>query len=221
LALYRYHAAGARGEGYRAILPSGSERIWDIHYFANDGVLQEGDLVLMDTAPEIGYYTSDIGRMWPVSGRYSPVQRELYGFMVAFHKALLARIRPGVSAEQVFTEASAAMAPVVEQTRFSKPIYEAAASKVLAFRGNLSHPVGMSVHDVGDYWQGVLRSGTVFTVDPQLWVPEEKLYIRVEDTVAVTETGVEVLTALAPLELNEVEALVGTGAPNSPFKENE
>jgi Xaa-Pro aminopeptidase len=64
----------------------------------------------------------------------------------------------------------------------------------------------MAVHDVGDYWRGPLRPGMVFTVDPQMWVPEEKLYIRVEDTVLVTETGVEVLTADAPLDLDDVEA---------------
>lgn len=221
LAISLYHANGARGEGYRAILPSGTERIWDIHYFANDGTLRDGDLVLMDTAPEIGYYTSDIGRMWPVNGRYSPVQRELYGFVVTFHKALLSYIRPGISAEQVLAEASAAVTPVVEATRFSKPTYEAAARKLLTFRGSLSHPVGMSIHDVGDYWQGVLRPGTVFSVDPQLWVPEEKLYIRVEDTVAVTESGVEILTALAPLELDDVETVVGTDGAISPIRKNE
>ena len=206
IALYLYQAAGARGEGYRAILPSGTEHIWDIHYFANDAPLNDGDLVLMDTAPDVNYYTSDIGRMWPVNGEYDAVQRELYGFMVAFHKQLLARVRPGVTAEQVFDEASAATLPMLEQTPFSKPIYQAAARRVLDFKGSLSHPVGMSVHDVGDYWRGPLRPGMVFTSDPQLWVPEEKLYIRVEDTVLVTETGVEVLTGDSPLDLDDVEA---------------
>jgi len=206
VALFLYQAAGARGEGYRAILPSGTERISDIHYFANDGPLNDGDLVLMDTAPDVGYYTSDISRMWPVNGTYDPVQRELYGFVVAFHKQLLAHIRPGVPAEQVFEEASTATLPLLERTQFSKPIYRFAARRVLDFKISLSHPVGMAVHDVGDYWRGMLRPGMVFTADPQLWVPEEKLYIRVEDTVLVTQTGVEVLTADAPLDLDDVEA---------------
>jgi Xaa-Pro aminopeptidase len=64
----------------------------------------------------------------------------------------------------------------------------------------------MAVHDVGDYRSAPLKPGVVFSVDPQMWVPEEKLYIRVEDTVAVTSSGIEVLTGSAPLELDDVEA---------------
>ena len=75
-----------------------------------------------------------------------------------------------------------------------------------------THPVGMAVHDVGDYRQSPLRPGVVFALDPQMWVPDESLYIRVEDTVAVTNVGVEVLTADAPLNLDEVEAEIGVGS---------
>jgi len=206
IAHYVYHAAGARGAGYRAIVPSGVEHCWDGHYFANDGEMRDGDLVLMDTAPDYEYYTSDIGRMWPVNGVYAPWQRELYGFVVEYHKALLRLIRPSVMAERVLAETREKMTPVVHATAWSKPQYEAAARAMLEFRGHLSHPVGMSVHDDGDYWSCPLRPGTVFTVDPQMWVHEDRLYIRVEDTVAVTDTGIEVLTADAPLELDDVEA---------------
>jgi Xaa-Pro aminopeptidase len=74
--------------------------------------------------------------------------------------------------------------------------------------GVFSHTVGMAVHDVGRYRSEPLKAGQVFAVDPQLWVPEENLYMRVEDTVVITENGVEVLTAKAPIELNEIEKLV-------------
>ena len=211
IANYVFHYHGARGEGYRSIIPSG-ERAWHGHYGWNDGPLADGDLILMDTAPEYAYYTSDIGRMWPVNGRYVPWQRELYGFMVDYHKALLARIRPGVTADQVMDEAAAAMRSRVEAASFPKPDYEAAARRALDFRGHMSHPVGMAVHDVGNYRPLPLAPGMVFTVDPQLWVPEERLYIRCEDTVAVTAEGIENLTAAAPLDLDEVESIVGRGA---------
>ena len=205
VAHYVYLLEGARGEGYRAIIASG-KNTWHGHYFRNCCELTDGDLVLMDTAPDCGYYTSDIGRMWPINGRYAPVQRELYGFMVAYHKAVLARIRPGATADEIHDGAAAEMAEVVEATSFSKAIYREAAQRTLEFRGHLSHPVGMAVHDTGRYRDRPLRPGVVLTVDPQMWIPEERRYVRVEDTVAVTDDGIENLTAAAPLELDDVEA---------------
>ena len=204
---YVFLAGGARGEGYRPIV-AGGPNTWYPHYFQNNCPLKDGDLVLMDCAPDYGYYTSDMARMWPVNGNYAPRQRELYGFVVAYHKALLERIRPGVMASQVMDEAAAAMAEVVERIEFSEPVYENAARQMLEFAGHLSHPVGMVVHDVGDYRAGPLAPGMVFAVDPQMWVPEEKLYVRVEDTVAVTGDGIENLTGFVPLELDDVEALM-------------
>jgi len=198
---------GAKGEGYRSIIASG-KNAWFAHYFRNASVMRDGDLVLMDAAPDLGCYTSDIGRMWPIGGTYAPWQRELYGFIVAYHKALLARIRPGVTADEILAEAAAEMAGAVERTRFSKGIYRDAARRALEFKGHLSHPVGMAVHDPGGYRERPLVPGVVFAVDPQMWVPEEELYIRVEDTVAVTERGIENLTRDAPLELDDVEAVM-------------
>ena len=100
------------------------------------------------------------------------------------------------------------MAKVIEATKFSKDIYEAAARRPLEFKGHLSHPVGMTVHDVGGYRDKPLAPGVVFTVDPQMWGPEERLYVRVEDTVVVTDGGIENLTSGAPLELDDVEAVM-------------
>jgi len=192
---YVFHAAGARRASYRPIV-AGGPNAWYPHYWRNDRPLAHGELVLFDYAPDVAYYTSDIGRMWPVGGTYLPWQRALYGFVVEYHKALLRRIRPGVPAEQILREAAADIAAVLGPWHFSKPCHREAARRMLEFEGHLSHPVGMSVHDPGDYRGGPLRPGTVLAVDPQMWVPEERLYIRVEDTVAVTDSGVEILSGL-------------------------
>lgn len=198
---------GARREGYCPIIASGVN-IWDGHYNRNDSLLVEGDLVLMDYAPDVCNYTNDIGRMWPVDGVFRPDQRALYGFIVAYHKALLRRLRPGALPREILAEAAAEMRDVLERTSFSKAIYAEAARKALEFRGHLSHPVGMAVHDVGAYFDAPLQVGLVISVDPMLWVPEETLYIRVEDTIVVTETGCEVLTGDVPFEIADVEALM-------------
>jgi Xaa-Pro aminopeptidase len=211
-ARYVFAANGARLDGYRAITASGTANIWNGHYYRNDSQLRDGDLVLMDYAPDYRCYVSDIGRMWPVNGRYAAWQRELLQFVLEWRNAVLPRIRPGVTTDAILDEARAAMAPVLARTRFSKPAYEAAARKMLETGGGIfSHPVGMSVHDVGGYRQAPLKPGQVFALDPQLWVPEETLYIRYEDTVVVTETGVENFTAFLPSELDAIEAVVRGG----------
>ena len=207
-AQYVHRLNGAAGDGYRAII-AGGERIWYGHYSRNDQELMDGEVVLMDYAPDYHYYTSDIGRTWPVSGRFDDRQRELYGYVTRYHRALLRRIRPGATPAQILEEAAAEMAEMFDSEGFSKSLYEQAFRRALTFAGHLSHPVGMAVHDVGSYSGRPLEPGLVFSVDPQVWIPEEKLYIRVEDTVAVTGDGIENLTALAPLELDEVEAMVG------------
>ncbi len=202
-----YMMYSAWGEGYRSIIASG-RNIWDPHYSLCDCEMKDGDLVLMDSAPEYHYYTSDIARIWPVNGTYSSWQRTLYGFIVEYHKTLLRHIRPGLTADQIMDEAASEMESVIERFNFPKKRYERAAQQTLKFRGHLSHPVGMSIHDVGDYRSASLKPGIVFSVDPQMWIPEERLYIRVEDTIVVTESGIEILTRSAPLELDDVEAII-------------
>ena len=206
---YVFKVNDARLEGYRSITASGTENINNMHYFRNTATLRDGDLVLMDYAPDYRYYTSDIGRVWPVNGKYAAWQRELLQFVLEYHKAVLGRIRPGVTADEIMKEAARAMEPVFARTKFSKPAYEKAARTLVERGGGVfSHTVGMAVHDVGGYRQGPLRPGQVFSIDPQLRVPEENLYLRFEDTVVVTATGVENFTDFLPMELDELERVV-------------
>lgn len=203
---------GARGAGYRPIIAAG-RNIWMMHYYRNNCLLEEGEWVLMDYAPDLCNYTNDIGRMWPVNGRYSPVQRELYGVVVKYHQTLLEVLRPGVLPGELLKEASQKMEPYLKTHPFSKAIYETAVKRMMASDKALTHPVGLSVHDGSAYTDksNPFKPGLAFALDPQLWVPEEELYVRVEDTVVITEQGVESFTSLAPHELDEVEALVGKG----------
>lgn len=203
--------SGARGEGYRAIIPAGRENAWDGHYCRNDGLLRDGDLILMDCAPDVCNYTSDIGRMWPVNGCYTAEQRALYGFIVRFHQALMRRVRPGVLPRDAMQETADELRPYVDGTNWATPAQAEGVRKALEWTGHCSHPVGMAVHDVGRYHEKPFESGLVISLDPSLWVPEERLYIRVEDTGVVTEDGFESFTALAPLDLDAVEDVVGSG----------
>ncbi len=211
-ARYMFLAGGARLEGYRSITAAGSANIWNAHYYRNSSQLKDGDLVLLDFAPDYGYYTSDVTRMWPVNGKYSPVQRELLQFVLEYRNVVLKLLRPGVTPAAILQQARVAMEPVLQRTKFSKPIYEQAARKLLETGGGvLSHPVGLAVHDDGRYNGDVLKPGHVFSIDPQLWVPEESLYIRYEDVIVITADGYENFTDFLPSELTELEKLVGQG----------
>jgi Xaa-Pro aminopeptidase len=212
VARYVFLVNGARLEGYRSITAGGTANIWNMHYYRNLDQLKDGDLILLDYAPDYGYYTSDVTRMWPVNGKFNSWQRELLQFVLEYRNAIIKRIRPGVTARTIMDEAKAAMEEIFRRTKFSKPTYEQAARRLVENGGGVfSHPVGMAVHDDGGYSRDVLKPGHVFSIDPQLRVPDENLYIRYEDVVVVTETGVENFTDFLPSELNEIEKLVGQG----------
>jgi Xaa-Pro aminopeptidase len=211
-ARYIFLAGGARLEGYRSITAAGTTNIWNAHYYRNNAQLKDGDLLLMDFAPDYGYYTSDVTRMWAINGRYSPVQRELLQFVLDYRNTVLKLIRPGISTKAILEQARLAIEPVLQRTKFSKPVYEQAARKMVETGGGtLSHPVGMAVHDDGPYNRDVLKIGQVFSIDPQLWVPEENLYIRYEDVIVINANGYENFTDFLPTELSELEKLVGQG----------
>jgi Xaa-Pro aminopeptidase len=206
---YVFKVNDARLEGYRSITATGIDNISNMHYFRNTTTLKDGDLVLMDYAPDYRYYVSDIGRVFPVNGKYNGWQRELLQFILEYHKAVMTRIRPGVTPMQIRQEAAKAMESVFARTKFSKPIYEKAARTLVDTGGGVfSHTVGMAVHDVGSYADAPLEPGQVFSVDPQLWVREENLYLRYEDTGVVTATGFENFTDFLPMELDDMERLV-------------
>ena len=210
-ARYVFLVNGARLDGYRSITASGVENINTGHYFRNSRALQAGDLVLMDYAPDYRYYVSDIGRMWPVSGRFTAEQRELLEPVLRYRDALIERIRPGVMTDHVLAEAAAAMETWFKAHPFRNKRYEQAAREMVEKgSGAFSHPVGMAVHDDGDYSyrRAPLQPGIVFSVDPTLRVPEENLYLRYEDTVVVTADGVENFTDFLPSELDDLEALM-------------
>ncbi len=208
-ARYVFLVNGSRLDGYRSITASGTENLQNQHYFRNTRRLRNGELVLMDYAPDVGNYVSDIGRMWPVSGRFSPVQRELLQTVLVYRDEIISRIRPGVTTAQILEETKEPMRQYIKAQRYSKAIYRKAVEHMVETgSGAFTHMVGLAVHDVGEYQNAPLRPGIVFSVDPTLRVPEEKIYMRYEDIVVVTEDGVENFTDFMPAELDDIEAMV-------------
>lgn len=218
LAKLVFYRGGAQGDAYYSLIASGPNA-WFAHYHSGARALQDGELVLMDYAPDVGYYASDVTRTWPVNGRFNEWQRDLYGFYLGYYKAILESIRPGDVAA-IMSDASSRMDRLLAGWKFTKPIYRQAAERFVAdFKESssraapsLGHGVGMAVHDVG-VGDGTLVSGMVFTIEPQFRVPEERIYIRLEDVIAVTDNGVEILSDFVPMEIEAIETLMKEEGP--------
>ncbi len=206
-AKYIFHLQGARGDAYASIIGGGTNTYMG-HYFHKTDLLKAGDLVLMDYAPDYKYYTSDVTRIWPVNGKYSPEQKELYNFILAYRDALFKYIKPGANSNEVLDKASADMKEYLMDKKFVKPDHVKAVQEGLKFRGHFQHPVGMAVHDVGKVHNVKLRPGMIFTIDPMIWIHSEQLYIRIEDVALVTADGVENLSSFVPSRIEEVEATI-------------
>jgi len=183
---------GAKGAAYPPIVGSGPNScIW--HYNRNSRRVEEGDIVLMDFGADLDYLSMDITRSWPVNGKFSPEQREVYRVVLEVQKACIEAYRPGVTADDVRGHVARVMKEKGIDPR--------------GLEGGIGHYVGMAVHDVGP--RGIpLQEGMVFAIEPALYYPEKNLGIRIEDTVLITRDGCEVLTRGVPKEIEEIEALL-------------
>jgi Xaa-Pro aminopeptidase len=159
-----------------------------LHYHANDQVLQSGELVVLDSGAKHAGYSADVTRTLPVSGKFTPRQRELYDIVLRAQAAAIAAIKPGVTLAQV----------------------DAAGRKVItdaglgdAFIHGMGHHLGLETHDASP--DAPLEVGAVITVEPGVYLPKESIGIRIEDDVAITESGHEVLTPGIPRTADEVE----------------
>ena len=206
-AKYVYYLNGARGDGYASIIAGGTNAFMG-HYFKKTDALHNGDLVLMDYAPDYRYYTSDVTRIWPVNGKFTAAQAALYEYIIAYRDALFRHVKPGVTADQVLDRAAADMRQYLVGKTFASPAHLKAVQEGVTFRGHFQHPVGMAVHDVGRIRGVELQPGMVFTIDPMIWIPEERLYIRIEDVALVTADGVENLSGFVSTSIAEVQRTI-------------
>lgn len=214
VAKFVFYRHGAQGDAYYSLIGSGRNAWWP-HYNAGKRKMEDGDFLLMDYAPDVGYYMSDVTRMWPVNGTFSPWQRELYGFYLACYEAILKAIRPGLDAPTIIRTAAKEMDRAFAGAKFSKDAYRKAAERfVKEYResadganASLGHWVGMATHDVGPH-TGALQPGMVFTIEPALRVPEEKIYVRLEDLVVITETGRDVPSDFVPRDMASIEKIM-------------
>jgi Xaa-Pro aminopeptidase len=213
---YLFKANNAQGPAYFGLVAAGKNAAWP-HYHAAQSQLKDGDLVLMDYAPDFHYYTSDVTRMFPANGKFSAGQRELYGIYVQLYQAIMTSIKPGPTLP-IFHEIVRKMDGIMASYPFTSEKYRAAAARFVdGYRNRaagtsanppaLGHMVGMEVHDVQHNFKQY-EPGMVFTIEPALTIPEDRVYLRLEDMLVVTPTGYENMSGFAPVEIDAVEKLM-------------
>ena len=224
---FRSHSATS-GTSFPAIVGSAANATV-LHYVTNDRRIEEGDLVLVDAGADVGFYCSDITRVFPASGRFSAPQRAVYDVVLRALEAAIEAVRPGAPVVGVH-EASRR---VLVQGMIDLGLLEGEVEAIIEeekfkrfFMHNTSHWLGLDVHDPGPYTEPggepvTLRPGMVLTVEPGLYIPEDAedvpaglrgIGVRLEDDVLVTETGREVLTRGVPVDPDEVERICSGAA---------
>ncbi len=223
--LHEFRRRGAQAPAYTPIVAGGANACV-LHYVRNDAVLKAGDLLLVDAGCELDGYASDVTRTFPVSGKFGPLQRDVYQLVFAAQTAAIATVQPGAP----WTAPHDAAVRVLAQGLIDFGLCQGSVDKVIEagdykqfYMHRTGHWLGLDVHDAGDYkrdnqWRA-LQPGMVLTVEPGCYiragggVPPQfaDIGIRIEDDVLVTASGHEVLTHAAPKTVADIEALMQSG----------
>jgi Xaa-Pro aminopeptidase len=217
------HANGARHMAYPSIVASGPDSVF-LHWEKNNRQMKDGEVLLNDSGAEYGSYATDITRTYPVNGRFSAEQRQIYEIVLAAQKEAMALVKPGLAHEEI--EKKSARVQTEGLVRLGllsgdvdKLIKESAHRKFTLH--GVSHWVGLDVHDAGRYRAGsasrALEPGMVFTIEPGIYIAANtpgvdpkwwNIGVRIEDTVLVTKDGYDCLSCAAPREIADVERAV-------------
>lgn len=196
---YVFRRGGAERVGFPSIIGSGPNSVV-LHYDRSRRRMEEGDLVVMDIGAEYAYYTADVTRTIPVSGRFTDRQRAIYELVLGAQRAGIEAVEPGATMADVSRAAT-------EHLRNASGDLCGEESCAEHFVHGVGHWLGMDVHDVGSY-ATPFQPGMVLTVEPGVYLAEENLGVRIEDDVLVTEDGHEVLSGDSPREPGAIEELM-------------
>jgi Xaa-Pro aminopeptidase len=220
--IYEFRRGGAQFPSYWPIVAGGANATV-LHYVANNAPLLDADLLLIDAGCELDGYASDITRTFPVNGRFSGAQRDVYEVVLAAQLAAIAKVRPGNGWNEPHDAAVRVLAQgMLDLKLLGGSLQEALEKETYKrfYMHRTGHWLGLDVHDAGEYKRGgkwrALEPGMVLTVEPGLYIRgaqdvPQRLHgigIRVEDDVLVSEAGCEVLSAEAPKSVEDIEALM-------------
>ncbi|MDR1209792.1 MAG: aminopeptidase P N-terminal domain-containing protein [Clostridiales bacterium] len=199
------YACARRGAGLAfSVIAAAGENAVVLHYSRCSGHARAGDLLLLDAGASYAWYSSDVSRTYPVGGKFSKRQRELYELVLAGQAAVISAAKPGVPfarLNETLLEHYAREFPRVGLDASKSGIRE-------VYYHNVSHAIGLETHDAGRGREGALEPGMVVTAEPGIYIESEGIGIRIEDDILITDTGAEVLTAAIPKDPDEIERIM-------------
>lgn len=201
----------ATGPAYHSILASG-DRARTLHYVSNNQECQAGEMILMDFGAEYGGYCADLTRTIPVSGKFTKRQKTVYNTCLDLHNYAKSLLKPGITiveyhnqvgeyATQLFLKIG-----LLNKTAVKNEDPENRAYRKYLYHG-ISHHLGIDVHDLGTK-TAPIKAGMVFTVEPGIYIEEEKMGIRIENNVWITRNGNKDLMANIPITTDDIESLM-------------
>jgi Xaa-Pro aminopeptidase len=202
---------GSEAEAYAPIVGAGPNST-SLHYDKLSRKIEDGDIVVMDVAAQYSGYAADITRTIPANGKFTPRQREIYDIVLGAQNAALAALKPGMSLGR---GGSGSLYQIAYDYINSHGKDLEGRSLGRYFPHGLGHHIGLEVHDAGDP-NRPLEAGMVVTMEPGIYIPEEKIGVRIEDDVLITPTGYKLLTARLPRTADEIEAIMASSREARP-----
>ena len=200
---YEYERRGCEWPSYPPIVGSGFFSTV-LHYDQDENQMKDGDVVVMDVAGSFGGYASDITRTLPVNGHFTARQREIYEIVLGAQNAVLAAAKPGMSLGRGGPNSLQSIAYNYINTH-GKDLHGNSLGQY--FIHGVGHHIGLNVHDPAAY-DVALQANMVITDEPGIYIPEERIGVRIEDDVLITQDGAELLSRRLPRTVDEIEKMV-------------
>lgn len=209
--IHEFKRLGSKGFAYTPIIASGSNNVI-LHYVENSQQCHAGDLLLLDVAAEYANYNSDLTRTIPVSGKFTRRQKEVYNAVLRIHRQAMKLLRPNVvyfdyqKEIEKLMEAELLKLKLIDKTDIKKQSPDNPAFRKYFYHGT-SHMLGLDVHDVGNMHDQV-QVGSVWTIEPGIYIKEEKFGIRLENNVVIGKNKNHDLMSNIPIEAEEIEEIM-------------
>ena len=194
---------GVRDHAFHSIF-AGGKRATTLHYGENDQIVNDGEMVLIDLGSAYGNYCADISRTFPINGKFTDRQKQLYNTVLEAQRIVIANAKPGLTTRQLNQMVIDYYESRLDDLGLRK---DGKGVRDYYYHG-VSHQLGLDTHDICTERERTLKPGMVITVEPGLYIEDESIGIRIENDVVITENGCEDLSAAFPVTAEEIEAIM-------------